>query len=107
MMNTIMLLKFLCLNIFINPSTLIGLKKRKGYIRILEYLKIKSDYQYSIAKKLTMSIGNVCNYCKDLEEFNLIQSKIENKIGKRKVRIYSINKDMQQKINEFIGSFKR
>ena len=101
------LIEFLNLNIFIILSTLVILKKRNGYVRILEYLKTKDDYQYSIAKSLTMSIGNVYNYCKDLIEVDFISSKISNKVGNRKIRIYSINNGKIGEIDNFVKTFKK
>ena len=100
------LIEFLNLNIFIILSMLVILKKRNGYVRILEYLKTKDDYQYSIAKNLTMSIGNVYNYCKDLIEIDFISSKFSNKVGNRKIRTYSINKEKIDEIDNFINEIK-
>ena len=75
--------------------------KRKGHIKIFEYLKETRSYGYKLAKILDMSQSCVCNYLRDLEKLNLIKGQIE-KNENRFVKFYSINEEKLEEIEVFI-----
>lgn len=78
--------------------------KRPGHQKILKYiLNNGENYVYNISKDVYINVGQVYTYLKELEELNLLKSRIEiKKDSKRKIRIFNIDKNKINEINEFL-----
>lgn len=94
---------FFLINIFTTILSNLNFIKRPAHKKLLNYLKNEENYSYNIAKSLTMSQGNVTHHLNELEKIGLINSRIENKLKNRKVKIFTINNEKKTEIEDFIN----
>ena len=80
----------------------VNLKLRPGHIKLLKSLMTGRNHYYRLAKGVNISLGTVHTYLRELEDAELIQSKLIGEVGKRKKRECWINKSQLKKVEEII-----